>query len=1096
MTRFFASLALTALSLFATLHAQETRSVPPPEQLIWIDPAQGKLEPIVLQDVAIDIRIQGFVASTTIDLTFANPNARVLEGELVFPLATGQSITGYALEVEGKLRRGVVVPKETARVAFEQITRQGIDPGLAEMLAGNVFRTRLYPIPANGTKRVALSFDQPLLDAGDAYRYVLPLQFTQPVKSFRVHAEAVRAEHAPAVAAGDALTFSRWRDSFVADLERRDFQPQRELAFTIPKPESPVTVFAVADPLEPAWRTFAAQIQAAASADAKRAPAPTHVTLFYDASGSARERDRQRELDFIAAWLARAGDVRVDLIAFRNDLDAVQRIDVRGGDTTELRRAIDALPLDGGSSYGALRVDPKAMPDAVLIVGDGLSNFGGHEPELIPVGGRAPRVLIAHAAQAVDAARLARIARRYGGQVFNLLEVDPKTALEQADAARWMLLSTTVLRGDCSDLAPAAPQPVQTSMTLYGRCRGEAELELKFGSREADAVTRRVVLNDATALDAERGRFVSRLWAVARIAEIEADQGPDALAITELATRHGVVTRNTSMLVLDRIEDYVRYRVEPYEPELAAQYRQALAMQAKQRPADTQRQAQLTQVLQQWETFKAWHDKRHPWLETVLAPATELEAARWKNAALNSKSQAHAESLAKRAQALQQRWMKEGADDASRAAWEREAIALMLEFDALRQQRLVQAPNSEAVASPDEGDGGLDRVEVTGSRLAEAMTEPVAEVAESAQPVMSTETLHADSPAGAPPPPSAPRDGGSDVRMRTLAAPAEADSASAAEPPRVEAGIALQPWDPQTPYLARIRSAADPYAAYLIEREAQAKTPAFFLDCADWFRNERKDERLALRIVSNLAEIDFESAPLLRVLAYRLQQWNRFDLAVPLFEVALTLRGEEPQSRRDLALALSRQSQPDWSRAVDLLWEIVTRSWDGRFPEIQVIALHELNDVLERAPHDVRSELRQRLLVRGADERLLQPVPVGLRVVLSWDADNTDVDLWVIDPTGDIAIYSQPETRTGGNMSADFTGGYGPEVFTIRRPLPGTYLVKAHYYGDRQQKLTGAATVQAEFLTDFAGANGKREAVTRRLEGDEAQIEIGRFTVR
>src|SRR5262249_7197755 len=169
--------------------AQDARIAPPRPPQVWIDPALGKLEPIRLDDVSIDIRIEGFVASTTLDLTFANPNARVLEGEFVFPLASGQSITGYALEVGGKLRDGVVVDKETARVAYESTVRRGIDPGLAELTRGNVFRTRLYPIPANGTKRVAVSFDQPLLDAGNAYRYVLPLQFDGKLRHFRVHAE-------------------------------------------------------------------------------------------------------------------------------------------------------------------------------------------------------------------------------------------------------------------------------------------------------------------------------------------------------------------------------------------------------------------------------------------------------------------------------------------------------------------------------------------------------------------------------------------------------------------------------------------------------------------------------------------------------------------------------------------------------------------------------------------------------------------------------------------------------------------------------------------------------------------------------------------
>jgi Ca-activated chloride channel homolog len=216
---------------------------------------------------------------------------------------------------------------------------------------------------------------------------------------------------------------------------------------------------------------------------------------------------------------------------------------------------------------------------------------------------------------------------------------------------------------------------------------------------------------------------------------------------------------------------------------------------------------------------------------------------------------------------------------------------------------------------------------------------------------------------------------------------------------------------------------------------------------------------------------------------------------VPLLDEVLTLRGEEPQSRRDLALALSRQPAPDYRRAVDLLWDVVSTTWDGRFPEIETIALHELNDVLARMPTGERLQLLPELARLGIDNRLLDAVAVDLRVVLSWDADNVDIDLWVIDPTGAVAIYSAPRTPTGGHLSRDFTQGYGPEVFTIRRALPGTYVVKAHYFGNHQQKLTGAVTAQVEFLTQFDSGNSKRQATTRRLEGDKEEIEVGRFTV-
>jgi Ca-activated chloride channel homolog len=59
----------------------------------------------------------------------------------------------------------------------------------------------------------------------------------------------------------------------------------------------------------------------------------------------------------------------------------------------------------------------------------------------------------------------------------------------------------------------------------------------------------------------------------------------------------------------------------------------------------------------------------------------------------------------------------------------------------------------------------------------------------------------------------------------------------------------------------------------------------------------------------------------------------------------------------------------------------------------------------------------------------------------------------VTDPDGQVAYYGQPRTRQGGRMSADFTGGYGPEEFALRKPKPGVYTVRANFFGHRQQLL-------------------------------------------
>ena len=134
-------------------------------------------------------------------LRFQNDTDRVLEGELVLPLGEGRTISRYALEVNGKMREGVTVPKNKARDAFESIVREQVDPGLVEMTKGNHFRTRIYPIPAKGSKSVILGYEEVLKQSPEGLAYELPLMFKDSLSSFsfRLMAEQANVEVKPLV---------------------------------------------------------------------------------------------------------------------------------------------------------------------------------------------------------------------------------------------------------------------------------------------------------------------------------------------------------------------------------------------------------------------------------------------------------------------------------------------------------------------------------------------------------------------------------------------------------------------------------------------------------------------------------------------------------------------------------------------------------------------------------------------------------------------------------------------------------------------------------------------------------------------------------
>ncbi len=75
-------------------------------------------------------------------------------------------------------------------------------------------------------------------------------------------------------------------------------------------------------------------------------------------------------------------------------------------------------------------------------------------------------------------------------------------------------------------------------------------------------------------------------------------------------------------------------------------------------------------------------------------------------------------------------------------------------------------------------------------------------------------------------------------------------------------------------------------------------------------------------------------------------------------------------------------------------------------------------------------------------------------VTLTWNLDDTDVDLYVTDPLGETSWYTAKTTTSGGELDVDNTVGRGPEHWTLSTAdtiqYGSTYKVGVHYYNDRE----------------------------------------------
>jgi len=1056
--------------------------------VLLVEDKDGESSPLRVEEVEVSVIVTGNIAETVMTMRFRNDTDRVLEGELVFPLGEGRTVSRYALEVNGKMREGVAIPKHRGRRLFESVVRKEVDPGLLEWTKGNNFRTRIYPIPAKGFKSVRVGYEEELGEVDGLSIYRLPLDFSEAVGTFRMRMEIEDTRMAADDIQVEGVNLQRRKArTVVMDAEEKNFVADKAVVVKLrQKAEPTVSVeelggelyFHVVD---------RPTVPAIPGARAK----PRSVRLVWDASNSGEKRDVLRELAVLDRYFAWVGEATVELMWLRNDLVQAGRFMVRGGQWGELRKLLEEVRYDGGTRLGLLDFREPGT-DAVVLVTDGISTIG--KPEVAV--GTVP-VTVLHASQSAEHGILRGVAERSGGVYVNAAEVQEEQAGKMMTEQVFSLTKVTVEgEGELTEVYPSGVRAVNGVVGVAGKlaAKGPVTLVLHYGGGGSESVSR--VRVDVAG--APRSGRVSRIWAQIKLRDLEVEAERNREAIVTLAKAQGLVTRFTSLIVLDDIEDYVEHRIVPPEPELREDYEKLL----KEAPdPDLGDPEHLVEILEMWKKRCAWHEKNFPGLDEALflqvdKAAKEVdemfeslkdltkeeveEMTPEEKVSLAPVRKALLEFVVMKGELTKLRTVPKGErgeswQEALTKAGERFGVVMGTLEQGMGSFLAPGLPNSIG------GGGGSDPFSAPSEEGAPSAP-PAPSPAVSVDPFGGEDAGESDARNGGDyEPPELPNSvaSGGDASIFPVT-PATPTGRNVSE---LEGEIELAGWDPKTPYLAalkKVQAGEDLEGAYFEWKAKSGDSSAFYLDVADFFLAQ-KEERLALRILTNVAEMDLENVPLLRILGHRLDQLGQLELAELVFREVKDLREDEPQSWRDLALVLEKRKK--YQEALDLLWSTVTQEWDDRFPGIQLIALMELNALVARQGKS--------LALSAVDERFLRNLDCDVRIVLTWDADATDMDLWVTGPDGERCSYENQETMTGGLMSEDFTDGYGPEEYVIRKALTGKYRVNVNYYGNEQQVLAGDTTVQALLITDWGRPTEKREAVTLRLKDEEEIVKVG-----
>lgn len=1018
MNRYFiaAMMALLTMPMFAQdVLEPELPIIEPPT--IFVPPSRLKdLKPVELTGYETSVRVTGFVCQTEITMTFYNPNHIQLAGDLVFPLPEGVTVSGYALDIEGAMVDAVAVTKEKARVTLEKEMRRGADPGIVERQRGNQFKTRIFPLPVQGTRTVKIqyvttaAFD---VEKGVAV-YRQPVRLAKPVKNFAMTVDVIRPVENPKLVSGDLgeLDFGTWSEGLRAEVKKENFQTDKDVVLEIPlvdaqtvrveKSEDGYAYFAIAASLKPEAQ------EAAVEAVSK------NVAVYWDCSSSrsstGRAGEQTKELAFLTAWLKANNIESVRLVPVRNTIEADEIQTVK---TDELVAKISLLPGDGATNLSAIEAVAKEDELALLFT-DGFANWGDQTNLKVP-----GRLFAFSSGISVDATYLKRVTAANGGKYINLETLTTDNAVKAFDLALTKSDSTAMVEAQNAQATPSkldknAPAAVQF---IYGRTdKANAVVELKSTDLRFE-----IKVDENTV----KGETLRKMYAQSLLAELELSPKENQAAIEELGKTFCLTTSETSLIVLESLEQYLEHGIEP--PKSQPKIRDAYL-------AEMQYQQQLKET-----SLKEKKEERYEYLSRIWKDRTE-----WYNKKFEPSAWSKLKKLAQRS------------FGGNAGPSDDDTVPEVLEERIAPQMNAAPAP---AMAAPDEDGLAVEDAEV------EEADEAVEEDAD-------------DAVVGA---------GGG----------AFSAAGNQTEENGKSVSMEIKQWQPDSPYLKDMEAAEDPYDAYLAKRGEYDRSPSFYLECAEFFR-AKGDLVKATRILSNLAEMDLEAPQVLRVLGYRLLQYDNPIESVPVFEVVLKLRPEEPQSYRDLAIALTRRAElkadsakDDYARALDLyqtlIWGRDYENWDGRFGDVELFALEESNAMLEAA--------KKAGVTIPLDEEFIRPVDVDVRIVMTWSADNTDIDLHVIEPSGEKVFYGHKLSAAGGMISRDFTGGYGPEEYMIHKAPKGTYKIRAHYYASHAVELLGAVTVQADVYTNFGRPNQKRQSLTFPLKEDGKDVyDIGEIT--
>ena len=992
--------------------------------------SNSNLQPIRLTTINIETEIISSIAISTYELIFFNPNSSILEGQLRFSLLDGQKVVDYALEINGIYRHASVVTKSKGKQAYENTIRRRIDPALLEKTIGNNFSTRLYPLPANGYKRVKITVQEILHSTNNQLQYLIPFLPEDTLDKLSINI-SIPTLTAPLEPQSSDFIFDNVMYGKVLKLDKSNIKINKPILVKINNNNTPSFVQLSNHDKYIFTRIDTPTLET-------RNP-PNKIAILWNTSFSNRLRSLEKEIRFIESYIEKVKTAEIDVFFFNQYLENKQTLlicaeNISCPDGNKFQTLIDLLKntkYDGTNDFSSIDIS-KINAQEVLLFSNGIKTLFSSDLKNID-----KPISVINSSINANTALLKNYAAISNGRFIDLVKYNDAEAMNQFLSTEAQVRVISSSAGINADEVFSTKIKDDIFLIIKSQHINNDESEwLTIETTTQSGKTQNTLLFDNLVVVKQS---LDKLWGTKKIEKLNIDSTNNKEEIIEIAKKYKVLTDDTSLIVLDRVEDYVAYEIEPPE-ELKSQYDKLIKQKINVNLYENE--SAMIESIKALELEKLWYNKKFD------SPQEKAERIAKQKALDEAKQKAERIARLARQAALE-------------ASQQKLAIADL----ALNAEILASGDRDEVIGSVDNqpqelliDEALLTSVEVeqVEERIFYSMTSSEAELASLILPSLASYSATEEM--------------------------VDTEAATNNSLPYPVATIKLNEFVPNAAYIKDFKSVDKSkwLDEYHSKREIYASHVMFYVDVAHLFHknNMKKD---AIVILSNILEMEFENSELLRLFAFKALEFNQHEMAILALKKVKDIRPFEPQSFRDLALALNANNEAE--EALDNLYYILTHTW-SRFPHIKSVVINEFNAILA---------LNQNINNNKFDPRLIYLMPVDLRIVMNWSADNSDIDLHVTDQYNENVYYAYRQSTTGGMISNDVTNGYGPEQFMIKAAHNGVYQIKVHYYGNTQQKLIVPVTVRVKIFSNYSSNNQKQEDIVLRLDQNERVANIGYF---